>query len=484
MSHSCPPLGVRVWLRRRGRVFHRQHARAERADREPRHHDVPVAGQHERQRHRQHGGADGHEPVGPPAQLHGHEGEEHRGEREVQAVPLRTLDEAAERGADRDAADERARDGSAAAISGAFDRDAADERARDGGGAAEIDPRVRGPRARDGDRERLVVDEVGDEREPEPAKAAERRRERGRHQIVPHVDHVGGDDDRECRRAGGDHGHGHELRGAREDQHRHAEHLGGREPRLDGEAAEDAAVDEDRRDERQRGDETVAQAARQAEPRQKNARSTNRTTPTSRIASEELQIMRRSQRVSRTSTSAGTATATTSAWPISTPALNPKSESRSPCEDSPSSRSAAEKPKPWTRPKQKLTSQRRATTGLNNRFSAATNAIDSAMTASTRRSGSTTMSSAARPSVTLWASVNAVMILASANQPPPRRRRPSRNSRWSQPVRMCPIPSRAKLAKPRWPPDASSSLTRVSRVSGVKANCVVRPGASMRASVW
>src|SRR5439155_380640 len=275
----------------------------ERADREPRHHDVPVAGQHERQRHRQHGGADGHEPVGPPAQLHGHEGEEHRGEREVQAVPLRALDEAAERGADRDAADERA---------------------RDGGGAAEIDPR----------------------------------------------------------------------------------------------------------DERQRGDETVAQAARQAEPRQKNARSTNRTTPTSRIASEELQIMRRSQRVSRTSTSAGTATATTSAWPISTPALNPKSESRSPCEDSPSSRSAAEKPKPWTRPKQKLTSQRRATTGLKNRFSAATNAIDSAMTASTRRSGSTTMSSAARASVTLWASVNAVMILASANQPPPRRRRPSRNSRW------------------------------------------------------
>src|SRR2546426_592809 len=369
-----PPLGVRVWLRRRGRVFHRQHARAERADREPRHHDVPVAGQHERQRHRQRGGADGHEPVGPPAQLHGHEGEEHRGEREVQAVPLRALDEAAERGTNRDAADERA---------------------RDGGGAAEIDPRVRGPRARDGDRERLVVDDVGDEREPEPAKAA-----------------------------------------------------------------------------------------RQAEPRQKNARSTNRTTPTSRIASEELQIMRRSQRVSRTSTSAGTATATTSAWPISTPALNPKSESRSPCEDSPSSRSATEKPKPWTRPKQKLTSQRRATTGLKNRFSAATNAIDSAMTASTRRSGSTTMSSAARPSVTLWASVNEVMILASANQPPPRRRRPSRNSRWSQPVRMCPIPSRAKLAKPRWPPDASSSLTRVSRVSGVKANCVVRPGASMRASVW
>src|SRR2546425_1076165 len=464
-----PPLRVRVWLHRLGRGFHRQHARAERADREPRHHDVPVAGQHERQRHRERGGADGHEPVGPPAQLHGHEGEEHRGEREVQAVPLRALDEAAERGADRDAADERA---------------------RDGGGAAEIDPRVRGPRAGDGDRERIVVDGVGDEREPEPAKAAERRRERGRHQIVPHVDDVGGDDDREWRRAGGDHGHGHELRGAREDQHRHAEHLGGREPRLDGEAAEDAAVDEDRRDERQRGDETVAQRAAgrprrvSPGPGQKNARSTNRTTPTSRIASEELQIIRRSQRVSRTSTSAGTATATTSAWPISTPALNPKSESRSPCEDSPSSRSAAEKPKPWTRPKQKLTSQRRATTGLKNRFSAATNAIDSAMTASTRRSGSTTTSSAARARVTLWASVNAVMVLASASQPPPRRRRPSRNSRWSQPVRMCPIPSRTKLTKPRRPPDASSSLTRVSRVSGVKANCVVRPGASMRASVW
>src|SRR6267378_1688486 len=73
-----------------------------------------------------------------------------------------------------------------------------------------------------------------------------------------------------------------------------------------GEAPEDAAVDEDRRDEREGGDETVAQGAvrgprrMRRRPRQKNARSTNRTTPTSRIASEELQIMRRSQRVSRT----------------------------------------------------------------------------------------------------------------------------------------------------------------------------------------
>ena len=76
----------------------------------------------------------------------------------------------------------------------------------------------------------------------------------------------------------------------------------------------------------------------------------------SRIASDELQIMRRSQRVFRTSTRAGSATATTSAWPISTPALKPKSESSRPWEGRPSSRSAEEKPKPWTSPKQKLTS--------------------------------------------------------------------------------------------------------------------------------
>ncbi len=82
-----------------------------------------------------------------------------------------------------------------------------------------------------------------------------------------------------------------------------------------------------------------------------------------------------------------------------------------------SSRRADEKP--WTSPKQKLTSQRRDTTGLRKRFSAATVAIDRAMTASTSRSGSATRSSAASVRVTLWASVKAVTILASESQPSP-----------------------------------------------------------------
>jgi len=34
------------------------------------------------------------------------------------------------------------------------------------------------------------------------------------------------------------------------------------------------------------------------------------------------------------------------------------------------------------------------------------------------------------------------------------------------------------------PRPPASSRTRVSRVSGVKANCVLRPGESIRASVW
>jgi len=53
------------------------------------------------------------------------------------------------------------------------------------------------------------------------------------------------------------------------------------------------------------------------------------------------------------------------------------------------------------RPKPKLMSQRRDTTGDGKRFSAATKAIESAMTASTSRSGRTTTSSTARASVTL-----------------------------------------------------------------------------------
>src|SRR5207247_2547289 len=94
-------------------------------------------------------------------------------------------------------------------------------------------------------------------------------------------------------------------------------------------------------------------------------------------------------------------------------------------------RRTAEKPKPCTRPNRKLTTQRRGTAGRGDRLSAATRAIERAITASTRRSGSTTTSSTASASVTLWATVNAVMILNRESIRPPRRISPSRNSRWS-----------------------------------------------------
>src|SRR5262249_40787052 len=159
-----------------------------------------------------------------------------------------------------------------------------------------------------------------------------------------------------------------------EHQHRHPQDLERPEPGLHGETAEHGAVDEDGGHQRERGDDAGTDAA------QKNARSTNSTTPTSRMASDEPHTMRGSQRVRRSSASAGSATATTRAWPSSTPALKPKSENSRPRAGSPSSRRAAEKPKPCTRPKQKLTTQRRPTTGLTTRFSAATAAIESAMT--------------------------------------------------------------------------------------------------------
>ena len=148
-----------------------------------------------------------------------------------------------------------------------------------------------------------------------------------------------------------------------------------------------------------------------------------------------------------------------------------------------SSRSAVEKPKPWTRPKAKLTIHRRVTVGRAKRFSVATAAMDSAITDSTRRSGSVTTSSAARVSVTLCATVNAVTIFTIAKMPPPVSSRASRKRRWSHPVTMCSTPSATKPASPRAPP-SPPSVTRSSRRSGAKANGVVAPAPSIRPTVW
>jgi len=69
--------------------------------------------------------------------------------------------------------------------------------------------------------------------------------------VVPHVDDVRRHDDGDGRRSRRQHGNGDELRGAGEHEHRHAEHLRHREPRLYGEAAEHRAVDEDGRYQRE-----------------------------------------------------------------------------------------------------------------------------------------------------------------------------------------------------------------------------------------
>src|SRR4029077_18552425 len=107
-------------------------------------------------------------------------------------------------------------------------------------------------------------------------------------------------------------------------------------------------------------------------PDQRNARSRKRTRPTTRIATDEVTTAGCAHRVRRIRNRRGRQSATTRACPTSTPTLKPRSESSRPWAGSPSSRSAEEKPKPWTRPKQKLTSQRRETAGFPRIFSAAT----------------------------------------------------------------------------------------------------------------
>jgi hypothetical protein len=63
------------------------------------------------------------------------------------------------------------------------------------------------------------------------------------------------------------------------------------------------------------------------ETRQENTRSANRTRPTSRMASEDPWIMRCSYALFRRMSITGSARVTTSAWPTSTPTLNPSSDS-------------------------------------------------------------------------------------------------------------------------------------------------------------
>src|SRR5439155_14823584 len=135
----------------------------------------------------------GDEPVSTVAELGGDQGEEDRGKGEVEAVAL---------GFGDPAADQRPH------------RDATHEGDEDGGRAAEEDRGVGRPRSRHRDRERLVVDDMRDQRQSPARERSEGRRQRRRHQVVTHVHDVGGEDDGERRRAGRDHGHGDELGGA------------------------------------------------------------------------------------------------------------------------------------------------------------------------------------------------------------------------------------------------------------------------------
>jgi hypothetical protein len=91
---------------------------------------------------------------------------------------------------------------------------------------------------------------------------AKGRRQRRRHQVVTHVDHVGRDHDRHRRGAGREHRDGDELRGPREDDQRHAPDLGRPQSGLHGEAGEHRPVDEDRRQKRERGNHALAYSCR------------------------------------------------------------------------------------------------------------------------------------------------------------------------------------------------------------------------------
>src|SRR6266446_1799034 len=133
----------------------------------------------------------------------------------------------------------------------------------------------------------------------------------------------------------------------------------------------------------------------------KKSRWTNHAAPTSATASEAVRTRRGSQIEPRIQMSGGTKTSTTSAWPASTPRLKPRSAIARFQGGSASGVSAEAKPKPWTRPKRKLTSQRCDGTSRRIRFSVATQTMDTAITGSTRRSGRTTTWSTASASVTL-----------------------------------------------------------------------------------
>ena len=143
--------------------------------------------------------------------------------------------------------------------------------------------------------------------------------------------------------------------------------------------------------------------------------------------------------------------------PASTPRLKPTRASTSASRGRPRSARTLANPNPWIRPNPKATAQRRPATTGQRLFSAAST-TDSAMVDSTNRDGRAMTESAARLRVIEWASVNAVTIRStsqntgakrSAGSQPrlPRKNtagssRQTRNRMWSNPIRMCQMPSR------------------------------------------
>ena len=110
----------------------------------------------------------------------------------------------------------------------------------------------------------------------------------------------------------------------------------------------------------------------------------------------------------------GNVTTTKISCPISTPALNVKSDSASDALGSSRSRITFENPRPWTSPNRKVIRQRRPSRS-SSKFSTATQTMLSAMRLSMSTAGSDTTPNVANASVMVCATVKAVTIFTTSS---------------------------------------------------------------------
>src|SRR5579864_8117733 len=144
---------------------------------------------------------------------------------------------------------------------------------------------------------------------------------------------------------------------------------------------------------------------------------------------------------SRSQASADATTTTTISWPISTPRLNEKSDQPSALAGRSISRRTLAKPNPWMNPNAKAIQARTSRPSRTSRLSAPTYTMLNAMAGSMIRAGGDTRLRAASESVMLCAIVNDVTTAVSCRMVPPSRSSPTRNRRWSGPIRMWWMPA-------------------------------------------